>query len=73
MSTLRSRCHNFLKKGYATTAELMEFVLSERGRAADTALKDSLPLICYFATEQDRAEFVALMHAAKPNMRSKSI
>lgn len=53
--------------------DLMAFVVAEKGRAADASLKETLPLCLYFGTEQDRAEFVALIHDAKPGMISRSL
>lgn len=53
--------------------DLMAFVLAEKGRASDPSLKETLPLCLYFGTEQDRDEFVALIHEAKPNMISRAL
>lgn len=53
--------------------DLMAFVLAEKGRAADPSLKETLPLCLYFGTEQDRAEFVALIREAKPGMISRAL
>lgn len=50
---------------------LMAFVMSEKGRAADESLKDTLPLVLYFGSEADREEFVAIVHEAKPGMIAK--
>lgn len=47
---------------------LMEFVIAERGRAADDALTDTLPVCLYFATDADREEFMAAMREWKPGM-----
>ena len=52
---------------------LLEFVESERGRSADSSLKDTMPLVLYFADEKDREEFIALILAAKPNMIAKKM
>ncbi len=53
--------------------DLVAFVVAETGRTADKRLKESLPLCLYFATDQDRDEFIALVHEAKPNMITKRI
>lgn len=47
---------------------LMEFALTERGRAADVTLTDTLPLCLYFLTEADREEFMAAINEWKPGM-----
>lgn len=51
--------------------DLTAFVVSEIGRAADSKLEHSLPLCLYFSSEQDREEFIAAVHEAKPNMIAK--
>lgn len=48
--------------------DLVAFVISEVGRAADDRLDESYPLCLYFSDEQDRREFVEAVHVAKPNM-----
>jgi hypothetical protein len=53
--------------------DLMVFVQAEKGRAADDGLKDTLPLILYFGSEQDREEFMALVREAKPNLMAKRL
>lgn len=74
--SLRDRCKeilsklqrdNMLRQG-SPVDTLLAFVETERGRAADSSLEDTRPLVCYFATEEDRDEFMALMRAAKPGM-----
>lgn len=76
MPTLRDRCKAFYQKAQrdamlrqnSPVDELLNFVVSEIGRAADSRLESSLPLCLYFNTEEDRAEFVAAVHEAKPGM-----
>lgn len=79
--TLRERCKNFLgvmqrnqimRQG-SPVDDLLEFVVSEQGRAADKSLEETLPLVLYFGTEEDREEFVQLVMAAKPGMRAKKV
>lgn len=36
-------------------------------------VEGAAPLILYFSTKADRDEFVAIIHEAKPNMRSYKI
>lgn len=52
---------------------LLEFVIAEQGRTADHALDKTLPLCLYFATDEDREEFIAAVRAAKPNMVAKKL
>lgn len=54
-------------------SDLMAFVMAEKGRAADPALADTLPLVLYFGTKEDREEFVAVVREAKPGMYSKHL
>lgn len=78
-ATLRERCKAFLQKAQQDAIlrqnnpveELMSFVMSEQGRAADKKLEPTLPLVLYFGNESDREEFVTLMHAAKPDWVAK--
>lgn len=53
--------------------DLMAFVQSEIGRSADTSLEDTTPCILYFGSEQDRDEFLSIVHEAKPGMMAKRI
>lgn len=53
--------------------DLMAFVQSEVGRAADPILADTKSLIIYFGNEQDRGDFLALVHEVKPGMYAKKI
>lgn len=51
--------------------DLLAFVVSETGRAADPSLKETLPCVLYFGSDADRDEFIALVHEAKPGMIAK--
>ncbi|MGE0408719.1 MAG: hypothetical protein AB7P23_05580 [Amphiplicatus sp.] len=53
--------------------DLMAFVISEVGRAADDRLEETLPLCLYFSTPEERDEFVSMVVSVKPNMRAKKI
>lgn len=79
MSTLRDRCKAIygeiradamLRQG-SPVDTLMAFVIAEKGRAADDALSETLPLCLYFGSEADREEFIAAVHAWKPGMVAK--
>lgn len=80
-TTLRDRCKSICDKMQmdammrqgSSVETLLEFVESERAKSADKSLEGTLPLILYFGTEQDREEFMVLMHAAKPNMISRKM
>lgn len=78
-ASLRERCKAFyqsmqrnamLRQG-SPVNDLMDFVNAERGRAADDSLKDTRPLVLYFGNDEDREEFIALVHEAKPGMIAK--
>lgn len=77
--TLRDRCRAFYQKSRQDAMlrqnnpvdELVNFVVSEIGRAADPRLEDSLPLCLYFQSEQDRKEFIDVVWEAKPGMISR--
>lgn len=79
--TLRDRCKKFYQQAQLNAMlrqgspvdDLMAFVISEKGRAADRSLSDTLPLCLYFGNEQDREEFIALVHEIKPNMIAKKM
>lgn len=81
MSTLHERCLKFyqqqgrnaiLRQGYPVE-DLKAFVVSEIGRTADERLDASLPLCLYFATEDDRQDFINTVTLAKPDMISKKV
>lgn len=80
-SKLRDRCKEFFQKQQrngmlrqgSPVDDLMAFVQSERGRAADPSLEDTLPMILYFGNEQDREEFKAIIREVKPGMVAKPI
>lgn len=71
--TLRTRCLSFLRSinsaaTLSDVANLVDFVHSEVGRAADASLEDTAPVVLYLATEQDRAEFIEAIQLAVPGM-----
>jgi hypothetical protein len=81
METLRDRCkamidelnrNTILRQG-SPVDDLLAFVIAERGRAADEALEPTLPLCLYFASNQDREEFMVAMREAKPGMMMKKL
>lgn len=81
MSVLRERCRQLygrmsrdamLRQGDPVET-LVSFVVAETGRAADQRLDTSLPLCLYFASDEDRREFMALIREAKPGMVMKEI
>jgi hypothetical protein len=77
--TLEERCRQFLStqqqraimRTGSPVRELMGFVLAERGRSADKSLEESLPLVLYFASAEDREEMVAAIQEAQPNLISR--
>lgn len=77
--TLRERCKEFLGQQQrnaimrvsSPVEDLMAFVIAETGRSADNVLEDTLPLCLYFGSKEDREEFMAAVHAWKPDMISK--
>jgi hypothetical protein len=79
--TLRERCKEFLKQHTLNgilrqgdpVEHLVAFVQSEQGRSADQSLEDTRSLILYFANDEDREEFKALIHEAKPGMVARNI
>ncbi len=62
--SLKQRCMQFLHDTQIaaphqmTVDDFVDFVQSEIGRAADSVLEDTKPLVLYFATESDREELV---------------
>jgi hypothetical protein len=73
--SLHNRCTQWIKAqqddpgiSREMVQDLADFVRTEIGRAADLRLEDAAPLVLYFTTEQDRAEFLAAVHEAKPGM-----
>lgn len=79
--TLRDRCKAFYQQQGINAMlrqsdpveDIVAFVVSETGRAADAALGQSLPLCLYFQTPEDRDEFIALVQEAKPGMRMRKL
>lgn len=80
-TTLRDRCKEVYQKlqrdGILRQGDpvqtILEFVLSETGRAADAQLEQSLPLVLYFATDADRNHFVEAVKGMKPGMVSRKL
>jgi hypothetical protein len=79
--SLRERCKTFyrqmqtdamLRQG-SPVDDLMAFVQSEQGRAADSSLEETKPLILYFGSEADREEMIAVLRMAKPGMITKKM
>jgi hypothetical protein len=79
--SLRDRCKAFYQKAQqdamlrqgSPVDDLVAFVMSEQGRAADKSLEETLALVLYFADEEGREEFMQMVLAAKPNMRAKRV
>lgn len=63
-----------LRCGYSqcvirSAADQMEKLEQDiQGMAPHPKLKDAFPVVLYFKTDQERAEFVALVQDAKPNL-----
>jgi hypothetical protein len=53
--------------------DLLNFVIAERGRAVEPRFEQALPLCLYFATEQDRDEFLAVFRELKPTMMTRKV
>lgn len=79
--TLRDRCRalcdqmnrDAMLRQNNPVETLLAFVVAETGRTANQALDSALPLCLYFATEEDREEFIAAVREAKPNMIAKRL
>lgn len=79
--TLRDRCkemigtlqRNAMLRQGSPVDDLMAFVQSEHGRAADPSPEDMRPVILYFGSDQDRDEFMATVREVKPGMVAKPI
>lgn len=79
--SLRDRCkemvgamqRNAMLRQGSPVDDLMAFVQSEIGRTADASLEETKPMILYFGNEQDRAEFISMVHEVKPGMVAKAI
>ncbi len=76
---LRDRCKEFyqrmqrdamLRQG-SPVDDLVGFVTTEIGRAADDDLEKTHALVLYFSNDADREEMVAAIRAEKPGMVSK--
>ena len=81
MSDLRERCSQMLdqlkrdamlRQG-SPVDDLTAFVVAEIGRANEESLSKSLPLCLYFATQEDREEFIEVFKEAKPNVITKKL
>lgn len=79
--SLRDRCKEMLgrmqrdamlRQG-SPVDDLLAFVLSEKGRAADERLEDTMPLVLYFADEQGRDDMIALIREMHPGMMTKAM
>jgi hypothetical protein len=79
--TLRERCKAFLIKERQDAllrqrdpvSSLVEFVIAETGCAAAPELGETFPLCLYFGSQQDREEFVAAVHEAKPGLIARNL
>jgi len=75
--TLHDRCRTFLEDTYSRPSRskhvenLVAFVTSEIGRAADERFESSVPLCLYFDNDDDRREFIDAVQMAKPGMISR--
>lgn len=73
---LKDRCKEFYQQSLrdaitrtgSPVDDLVAFVISEIGRAADERLEDSVPLCLYFANADERASFIEAVREAKPGM-----
>jgi hypothetical protein len=81
MKTLRDRCKEMLGKLQrdamlrqgSPVDDLIAFVIAETGRSADKALDETLPLVLYFGSDDDRDGFIEMVRAAKPGMMTKKL
>jgi hypothetical protein len=79
--SLRDRCKKVLDKmamdgmlrQNSPVDTLLEFVISEQGRAADSRLEETLPLCLYFTSDEERDEFITLVRDAKPGMSMRKV
>lgn len=77
--SLKDRCVDFVHRvnmnamlrQNSPVDDLVSFVVTEIGRAADERFDNSVPLALYFSTEEDRAEFLEAVKEAKPGMISR--
>jgi hypothetical protein len=80
-SSIRDRCKKFyasmqtnaMLRQSSPVDDLVAFVVAETGRKADKTLDQSLPLVLYFISDQDRDEFIQQVREAKPNMITKKM
>ena len=81
LSTLRDHCRDFvttqnrraMMRVGDPVQELMEFVLSERGRHAAPELDETLPLCLYFGNEAEREDFIRMVQQINPNMQARKV
>jgi hypothetical protein len=79
MMSLRERCKEFYQRMGRNAMmrqgdpvdDLLAFVLAERGRTADERLDDTLLLVLYFGSREDRDAFVTIVREVKPGMVTK--
>jgi hypothetical protein len=71
--TLIDRCARWLERKsktsqplYSQADDLKDFVLSERGR--EPKLEGTVPLVLYFASEEERTDFLQVVDNSKPGM-----
>lgn len=79
MANLRDRCKEFyqrmqrdamLRQG-SPVDDLMAFVMSENGRAADPRLERCQALVMYFEDDEGREDMIRACMEAKPGMMTK--
>lgn len=79
--TLRERCKKLYQKlgtdamlrQHDPVQTIVEFVVAETGRAAGQLGDNTLPLVLYFKTEEDREEFIELFKITHPTMISRKV
>lgn len=74
--SLKDRCEAFykqIKAGESSPADLIGFVIAEKGRAANSAFEDKLPLCIYFANDKDREEFIQVLKLFNPALIEKKL
>ncbi|HET6346077.1 MAG TPA: hypothetical protein VFH51_14165 [Myxococcota bacterium] len=54
-------------------ADLVAFVMAERGRRDESRLAHAVPVVLYFGSEKDRDEFIEAVHSVKPNLITKNL
>lgn len=77
--TLKDRCREILTtihmdgmlRQHDPVETLLAFVLAEKGRVEE--LERTMPLVMYFANDEDRQEMIDAVRAAKPGMISRKL